>query len=51
MLDTMSHQLQLAYKQKFDSDHYDLKKWLRIRDPELRAPDRVTQEEVDNHSV
>lgn len=50
-LDIMPHPLQLNYKMKFDLEHYDLEKWLRIRDPELRAPDRVTQEEVDNYSI
>jgi len=46
-LDTMPHAKQLAYKQKHDPEHYDLEEWLRLRDPDLKAPDRVTQEEID----
>lgn len=46
-LDTMPHAKQLAYKQKWDPRHYDLEAWLRLRDPELKAPERVTQAEVD----
>ena len=38
----------LAWKSLKDSDNYDLQAWLRIKDPGLRAPNRVTQEEVDS---
>jgi hypothetical protein len=44
---SMSHANQLAYKLMRDPGHYDLERWLRIKDPELRAPNRVTQSEVD----
>ena len=44
---TMSHARQLAIKLVRDPDHYDLEAWLRIKDPTLRAPNRVTQKEVD----
>jgi len=37
-----SHAWQLAVKLVWDSENFDLEKWLRIRDPELRSPDRVT---------
>lgn len=50
-LDTMPHAEQLAYKAMMDPECYDLEKWLRIRDPGLRAPERVTQEEVDRFLV
>jgi hypothetical protein len=43
----MPHAKQLAYKQLSDHRHYDLSLWLKIRDPDLRAPKRVTQEDVD----
>lgn len=46
-LDTMPHAEQLAYKFLRDPVCYSLKDWLMIRDPELKAPERVTQEEVD----
>lgn len=46
-LATMPHAKQLAYKQLSDHRHYDLSLWLKIRDPDLRAPKRVTQEDVD----
>lgn len=46
-IDTMPHAKQLAYKQKHDPEHYDLEAWLRLRDPDLKAPNRVTQEEVN----
>jgi hypothetical protein len=44
---SMSHVDQLAIKKVRDPSDYDLQKWLRIRDPELRAPRRITEEEVD----
>ncbi len=44
--DTMPHARQLAHKLVCDPDHYDLEAWLRLRDPELMAPNRVTQAEV-----
>ena len=48
-LATMEHAKQLAYKKLSDPRHYDLSLWLKIRDPELRAPRRVLEEEVDAH--
>ena len=47
-LATMPHAEQLAWKSLKDSDNYDLQAWLRIKDPGLRAPNRVTQDEVDS---
>ena len=44
---TMPHAKQLKLKQEVDFEHYNLREWLMIYDPELRAPERVTQEEVD----
>jgi hypothetical protein len=47
VFDTLDHVVQLAVKRDRDFSSYDLQAWLRIRDPELRAPNRITQEEVD----
>ena len=47
---SMPKPMQLAYKLLRDARHYDLQAWLRICDPELNAPDRVTQEEVSNEA-
>ena len=47
--DTMPHAQQLAHKLHFDPDNFDLEAWLRVRDPELRAPNRVTYGEVAEH--
>lgn len=44
---TMPHAKQLRLKMEVDFEHYNLREWLRIADPELRAPNRITQEEVD----
>lgn len=44
---TMPHARQLAVKYMKDRLHYDLDAWLRLRDPALKAPNRVTQKEVD----
>lgn len=46
-LATMPHARQLAIKQMEDEENYNLKDWLRVRDPDLKAPERVTQEEVN----
>ena len=43
----MSHAEQLAVKWVNDPDNFDLDTWLRLRDPELRAPTRVTMEDVE----
>lgn len=45
---TMPHADQLAVKMVADPENYDLESWLRLKDPQLRAPNRVTQVEVDN---
>jgi len=45
-LAAMPHANQLAYKYIHDILHYNLESWLRIKDPELRAPNRVTEDEV-----
>ena len=44
---TMSHAEQLAVKWVNDPDNFDLDAWLRLRDPDLRAPTRVTMEDVE----
>lgn len=43
---TMPHAKQLAVKFLRDRENYDLDAWLRLRDPAMEAPRRVTQEEV-----
>jgi 5-methylcytosine-specific restriction endonuclease McrA len=43
---TMPHARQLAYKYLRDQDHFDLDAWLRLNDPALKAPNRVTMEEI-----
>lgn len=44
-----SQAAQLALKLVRDPAHFDIQAWLRIRDPELRAPDRVTMAEIAEH--
>jgi len=46
---TMDHSRQLAIKLIKDFEHFDLLEWLRIRDPQLQAPDRVTMDEILAH--
>lgn len=48
---TMPHAEQLAVKMIADPASYDLDAWLRLRDPQLRAPNRVTQNEVDKFVI
>lgn len=43
---TMPHARQLAIKWLKDRTHFNLEQWLRIRDPDLKAPDRVTMGDV-----
>lgn len=43
---TMEHAQQLAIKLVCDPMHFDLDAWLRIGDPELRAPERVTWSDI-----
>lgn len=43
----MPHAKQLAYKLIADPLHFDLPSWLMLRDPELRAPNRVMMSEVE----
>ena len=38
---------QLRVKMEKDAEHYSLECFLRIADPTLRAPNRITQEEVN----
>ena len=45
-LAAMPHAKQLAYKYIHDILHYDLNAWLKVKDPELRAPNRVMEDEV-----
>lgn len=42
----MPHAKQLAVKFVRDRENFDLDSWLRIRDPHLKAPDRVTMNDV-----
>lgn len=37
---------QLCVKKLIDPQHYDLQAWLKIKDPELKAPLRVTEADV-----
>lgn len=48
---TAPHAMQLAVKWIADRENYDLEQWLRIRDKDLKAPNRVRQEEVDEWVV
>jgi hypothetical protein len=45
----MSHAEQLAVKWKKDKQNFNLEDWLRLRDPDLRAPHRVTLEEIGEY--
>ena len=42
----MSHAEQLAIKWTQDNKNFNLEDWLRLRGPELRAPNRVTLENI-----
>lgn len=44
---TMTHAKQLAFKLFWDPEHFDLQAWLRLRDRDLVAPERVTLAEVE----
>ena len=46
-VDQRSHAEQLNLKREKDPDHYDLQAWLRLSDPELNAPERVTEQDVN----
>jgi len=48
-LAAMPHAKQLAYKYIHDPDNFNLERWLRLKDPVLRAPHRVTEQEVMSH--
>ena len=48
-LAAMPHAQQLAFKHIYDPVHFNREQWLRIRDPSLRAPNRVTQEEIETY--
>lgn len=37
---------QLACKLVCDPTHFNLDEWLRVRDPELKAPERVTFSDI-----
>jgi hypothetical protein len=47
--DTMAHSRQLAVKLVMDPEHFDLETWLKIRDPSLNAPTRVTLRDIVEH--
>ena len=46
---TMPHAKQLALKYLCDPEHFDLSGWLKIKDPNGLAPNRVRQEEIDKY--
>jgi hypothetical protein len=48
-LAAMPHAQQLAFKHIYDPVNFNREQWLRIRDPSLRAPNRVTQEEIETY--
>lgn len=43
------HAATLARKLVYDPDHFNLEDWLRLRDPELTAPERVTWSDIARH--
>lgn len=45
----MPHARQLAFKLVRDPRNFDLQSWLTLRDPELKAPERVTMEDIAAH--
>jgi len=45
----MPHSRQLAVKLVKDPIHFNLTEWLRIKDPEQRAPHRVTLTDIVQH--
>ena len=45
-LAAMPHARQLAYKIIYDTDNFEIEGWLKLRDPELRAPRRVELREI-----
>lgn len=47
--DSMPHAKQLAHKLYWDAGCFDLDAWLRLKDPTLKAPQRVTLAEVEAH--
>lgn len=46
LIPLMCHAEQLAHKFRADRERFDLDAWLRLRDPDLNAPDRVSMEDV-----
>lgn len=48
-LEQMPHEKQLAVKLIKDFENFDLMEWLRLRDPQLRAPERVTMDDILKH--
>ena len=47
MIPLMLHAEQLAHKLKADPEHFDLDAWLRLRDPDLKAPKRVCMDDIE----
>ena len=45
-LAAMPHPRQLAYKIIYDTHNFEIEGWLKLRDPELRAPRRVELREI-----
>lgn len=45
----MDHAEQLAVKLICDPRNFALVQWLKLRDPDLKAPERVTMEDIANH--
>lgn len=45
-VEDMTHAEQLAYKRVYDPENYDRIEWMKLKDPELKAPKRVEAWEV-----
>ena len=45
-LAAMPHAKQLAYKIIYDTHNFEIENWLKLKDPELRAPDRVNVRDI-----
>lgn len=46
-VDQRTHAAQLRLKRDKDPENYDLQAWLRLSDPELKAPERVTEQDIN----
>jgi hypothetical protein len=48
-LAAMPHARQLAYKIIYDTHNFEIEGWLKLKDPELKAPRRVELKEILTH--